>query len=132
MSGTRIDLHEVYHRYVDAMNDREFDRMHEFAHDQLTVNGQPLSREDYVAGLRGYVAAVEDFVWRLDDLIIEGDRVAARVTDTGTPVAEWLGHQPTGEAVEFTEYAFYHFRDGRFENIWYLLDAQAIQSQLGA
>ena len=79
----------------------------------------------------GHLAAVKDFVWRLDDLVIEGDRVAARLTDTGTPVTEWLGLQPTGNAVEFTEYAFYHFRDGRFENMWYLLDAQAIQAQLG-
>src|SRR4029453_13407113 len=38
------------------------------------------------------------------------------------------GHPATatnaGRDVTFTEYAFYHFRDGRFEHMWYLLDAQ--------
>ncbi|SDD19157.1 ester cyclase [Auraticoccus monumenti] len=132
MSDTQVHLHEVYHRYIEAINNRELDRMHEFAHDQLTFNGEPVSRDDYVAAIQGHLAAVEDFVWRLDDLVIEGDRVAARLTDTGTPVTEWLGLQPTGKAVEFTEYAFYHFRDGRFEDMWYLLDTRAVQSQLGA
>lgn len=44
---------------------------------------------------------MQNLVWRLDDLIIEGDRVAARLT-------------------------------GRFEHMWYLLDAQTIEKQLAA
>ena len=124
------DLHEVYRGYIDMLNSREFHRMDEFAHEQLTFNSEPVSRDDYVAAIEGHMAAVEGFVWRLDDLVIEGDRVAARLTDTGTPVAEWLGLQPTGRSVEFNEYAFYRFRDGRFDDMWYLLDAQKIQGQL--
>lgn len=128
MSDT--DLRALYLRYIDAINNREFDRMHEFAHDQLTFNGGPITREQYVEAMQGHLAAVDDFVWRLDDLVVEDDRVAARLTDTGVPSAEWLGLTPTVRSVEFTEYAFYRFRDGRFEDMWYLLDAQTIERQL--
>ncbi|GAB7043824.1 MULTISPECIES: ester cyclase [Catenuloplanes] len=131
MSDT-TDLHEIYRDYIEAINNREFDRMHEFAHERLTFNGEPVSRDEYVATMKAHLAAVRDFTWRLDDLVVEDDRVAARLTDTGVPVTEWLGLQPTGRSVEFTEYAFYHFTDGRFDDMWYLLDVQRIQDQLGA
>ena len=123
-------LRKLYLDYIEAINAREFHRMAEFAHETLFFNGEPVSRDDYVATMQGHMDAVADFVWRLDDLVIEGNRVAARLTDTGTPVKEWLGLTPSGKSVTFTEYAFYHFRDGRFEQMWYLLDAQAIRQQL--
>ena len=125
-------LRKVYLAYLEAANAREFHRMAEFVHDTIIFNGEPVSRDDYVAAMQQAVDSVQNFAWRLDDLIIEGDRVAARLSDTGTPVKEWLGLQPTGREVTFTEYAFYHFRDGRFEHMWYLLDAQAIEKQLAA
>ncbi len=130
MSAT--DLRKVYLDYIEAANARELHRMAEFAHDTIVFNGELVSRDDYVAAMQGALDSVQNFTWRLDDLIIEGDRVAARLTDTGIPVKEWLGLQPTGRDVTFTEYAFYHFRDGRFERMWYLLDAQTIEKPLAA
>ncbi|MEU8819706.1 ester cyclase [Actinoplanes sp. NPDC048796] len=127
---TTTDLRKVYLAYLEAANARAFDRMGEFAHDTVVFNGESVSRDDYVAAMRQAVESVRDYVWRLDDLVVEGDRVAARLTVTGTPVTEWLGLRPTGREVSFTEYAFYHFRDGRFEHMWYLLDTRAIERQL--
>jgi predicted ester cyclase len=76
---------------VKAVNARELHRMAEFAHDTIIFNGEPVSRDDYVAAMQQAMDAVQNFVWRLDDLIIEGDRVAARLTDTGTPVNKFRG-----------------------------------------
>jgi len=126
------DLRATYQRYLDDLNHRRFDRMHEYAHDRLTFNDEPLSRDDYVAAIRGHLDAVPDLAWHLEDLVLDGDRVAVRIIDTGTPLAEWLGLAPTGASVKFTEYAFYRFRDGRFDQMWYLLDAQTIAGQLGS
>jgi predicted ester cyclase len=124
------DHHELYLRYIQAINAREFDRMHEFAHEELVFNGHEVSRNDYVATMKRQMDAVSDFVWTLKDLVIEGSQVAARLTNTGTPVNTWLGLEPTGASVEFNEYAFYRFRDGRFYEVWYLHDAQTIEQQL--
>ena len=124
------DLREVYHAYLAAANARQWDRMAAFAHDTVVFNGETVSRDDYVDAMRQAVDAVPDLVWHLDDLVVEGDRVAVRLTDTGTPAKEWLGLQPTGRGVTFTEYAFYHFRDGRFGHMWYLLDTRAVERQL--
>lgn len=130
MSDT--DLREFYLRYIDLINNREFDRLHEFVHDEAFMNGQRVSRDEVVEAFLGHTGAVPDFAWNVQDLVIEGDHIAARLVDTGTPVKEWLGLAPTGASVEFTEVAFYEVRDGRFERMWYMMDAATVQRQLGA
>jgi predicted ester cyclase len=130
MSAT--DLRKLYHEYIAASNARELHRMAEFAHDTIVFNGETVSRDDYVAAMQDALDSVQNYHWHLDDLIIEDDRVAARLTVTGTPVKEWRGLQPTGRDVSFTECAFYHFRDGRFERMWYVLDVPTIEKQLAA
>jgi predicted ester cyclase len=126
------DLRQTYLAYLEAANAREFHRMADFAHDTVVFNGETVTRDDYVAAMQQAVDAVQDYHWHLDDLIIEGDRVAVRLTDTGTPVKEWLGLQPTGRDVRFSEFAVYYFREGRFEHMWYLLDTRTIENQLAA
>jgi len=129
MSGG--DLRGFYRRYLEMLNAREFDRLDEFFHERVTMNGVPGSREQILASLREHTGAVPDLTWQLEELVVEGDRLAARLLDTGTPAQEWLGLAPTGAAVELTECAFYRVRDGRIEDSWYLMDAAAARRQLG-
>lgn len=124
------ELRDFYLRYVDLANKRDFDRMDEFVHDEVIVNGTPVARADMVAEFRRHTDAVPDLAWEIQDLVIEGDRIAARLLDTGTPVAEWNGLAPTGAAVSFFETAFYQVRDGRFATMWYLMDADTLRRQL--
>jgi predicted ester cyclase len=53
----------------------------------------------------------------VQEIVVEGDRIAARRIDTGTPVAEWNGPTPTGARVEFAETAFYQLEDGHLRNM---------------
>jgi predicted ester cyclase len=128
---TTTEIRDIYSRYIDAVNARQFDRMAEFVHDQMILNDQPISRDDYVATMREVLLdTMSNFLWTLDDLVIEDSRVAARLTGTGTPIKSWFGHAPSGRSVTFREDAFYRFRDGRIEQVWVLLDAQGIERQL--
>lgn len=124
------DLRETYRRYIAAINAHDFANLDEFAHDRLTVNGQPTSRDDWVDSMHAHAAALEGLTWRVDDLLVDGDRLSARLTDSATPIAEWMGFAPTGASIEFAEFAFYHFRAGRFDSVSFLVDLFAIQQQL--
>jgi len=126
-NGTRA----FYERYIEMHNAREFGRLGEFMHDRVTLNGEQTSRDDIVASLHRLVEAVPDFAWHLQDLVIEGRHLAARLIDTGTPERQWLGLTPTGAAIEFTECAFYELREGRFAVLWNQFDARAVQRHLG-
>lgn len=73
-----------------------------------------------------------DFHWELEDLKVDGDTIAARLTNTGTPVKEYLGVVPTGASFEIVEYAIYRVRDGRFVHMTNLHDAETLKQQLRA
>ena len=116
MSGT--DLREFYLRYIGALNAHEIYRMDEFINDETTLNGD--------------IDAVPDFHWEPREIAVDGDRLAARLTNTGTPAKEWLGVAPTGASFEIVEYAIYQVRDGRFVHMTALHDAETLRRQLGA
>jgi predicted ester cyclase len=129
---TDAELRSFYEGYVALANDRDFDRLDEFVHDEVIVNGTPVARDDMVAQLRGHTLAVPDFSWDLQDLVVGDGRIAARLVDRGTPVSEWNGLAPTGASVEFAETAFYEVVDGRFATMWFLMDVDTVKQQLAA
>ncbi|MFD8384762.1 ester cyclase [Streptomyces sp. NPDC059679] len=90
------ELRDFFQRYIDALNAHEFHRMTEFIHDELIMNGHPVTRDDVIADQKDHTDAVPDFTWRVMDLAIDGDRVAARLFNKGTPAKEWFGVPPTG------------------------------------
>ncbi|MEU9470206.1 ester cyclase [Streptomyces avermitilis] len=74
--------------------------------------------------------AVPDLHWELKDLLFDGDRLAARLVDTGTPVKKWLGVALTGASFEIVEYAICQVRNGRFVHMTALHDAGEMRRQL--
>jgi len=129
MASSRDKVRAFYQRYIDALNAHEFDRMDEFAHEHITLQSEPGTREDLIASLRGIVDAVPDFHWETQELAIDGHRLAARLINTGTAVKEWLDAKPTGNPFEIVEYAIYTLRDGKFLHMTAMHDADALQRQ---
>jgi predicted ester cyclase len=125
------NLRAFYGRYIAALNARNFEVMDQFIHDAVTLNGKPATRGDIVAVQRGDIAAVPDLHWVLVNLIIDGDRLGAQLVNTGTPIQEFVGVQPSGQAFEVVEYAVYQVRDSRFLHMAAIHDADGIAQQLG-
>ncbi|MEU8348290.1 ester cyclase [Streptomyces sp. NPDC048845] len=124
------NLHDFYKRYVEALNAREFDRMDEFVHESIIMHSEPSSREALVAQLNSIVDAVPDFHWEVQEFAVNGDSLAVRAINTGTPAKEWLGAAPTGKPIEIVEYAIYRVRDGKFVHMSAVHDAEALHQQL--
>jgi predicted ester cyclase len=124
------DLRGFYLRYLAELNAHRFDQMDEFINDRTTLNGEPATRDDLIAVQKADVDAVPDLHWELEELLFDGDRLAARLVNTGTPVKEWLGVAPTGASFEITEYAIYQVHNGRFVHMTALHDAGELLRQL--
>jgi predicted ester cyclase len=124
------ELRAFYLRYVEELNAHRFDSMNEFIDEHTTLNGEPATRDDLLAVQKADVDAVPDLHWELKELLIDGDRLAVRAVNTGTPVKEWLGVAPTGASFEIVEYAIYQVRDGRFVHMTALHDASELRRQL--
>ncbi|WP_305786963.1 ester cyclase [Symbioplanes lichenis] len=71
-----------------------------------------------------------DLTWDIQELLVDGDRAAVRLIDSGTPIASWLGLEPTGAAVSFAETAVYELRDGRLTAMTFLVDLAGLRHQL--
>lgn len=124
------DLRDFYDRYIAALNARDFDVMGIFIHDEVTLNGKPATREDILAVQREEASAVPDLHWELTNLIIDGGRLGAQLVNAGTPVATFVGVEPTGASFEVVEYAVYQVINGRFKHMAAIHDAEAVARQL--
>ena len=102
---TDNDLRAWYLRYIAALDAHQLDRMPEFIAEEVLLNGEPGRRDDVLAAMRTSIEAVPDLHWEVEELLIDRDRIAVRVINTGTPVREWLGVEPTGASFEVDEYA---------------------------
>jgi predicted ester cyclase len=68
----------------------------------------------------------------VEDLIAEGDRVASRNVVTGTHQGEYMGLEPTGRSVTWSEMFVLRFADGRVAETWAVVDVLSQLRQLGA
>jgi predicted ester cyclase len=58
------------------------------------------------------------------------DHVAARLWFDCTPQRGFLGIDVSPRRVSFAEHVFYRFRASRIEQVWSLIDTDAVRQQL--
>lgn len=80
----------------------------------------------------GLWAAFPDLRITIEDMVGEGDRVAWRLSVTGTQRGEFRGIQPTGKKVVFGAQYVFRFRDRKIVERWTTLDRLGLLAQLGA
>jgi steroid delta-isomerase-like uncharacterized protein len=79
-----------------------------------------------------FLAAFPDLAVSVDDILAEGDEVAARWTWSGTHQGEMMGLPPTGKRVSATGTSFHRLASGQIAESWINFDALGMMQQLGA
>jgi steroid delta-isomerase-like uncharacterized protein len=86
---------------------------------------------DYLkARAKSLFDAFPDIEFALEDVVQQGDRVAARVTLQGTQRGEFGGIPAAGKRMKVYDFAMYRIADGKITDIWSLIDMQAMRDQL--
>jgi predicted ester cyclase len=100
--------------------------------DNVTVNGTPRTRDEVLGSLLGFVDAAPDFTWHVENVLASAaeGRIIARLRDTGTPVKQLFGVEPTGASIDITEFTSYRVENGRFTEFWFLMDVPSAIEQL--
>lgn len=129
---TDSDLRNWYLRYIATLDAHELDKMDEFIADEVMLNGESGTRDNVIADMKHSIDAVPNLHWEVKELLLDRDRIAVRVVNTGTPVKEWLGVAPTGASFEIVEYAIYKVGNGRFVQMTNLHDSADVRRQLTA
>jgi predicted ester cyclase len=107
-------MEAFYRRYLECCNARRFDDLAGFLTADVEVNGERYGVDRYVTGVRQVVLAAPDFHWEIQQVLVAGDHLAVRLTDTGTTVA--------GRPFSIQELAIYRVVDGRIAAVWGDLD----------
>jgi steroid delta-isomerase-like uncharacterized protein len=118
---------ELWNRWDDAAVDRVLA-------DDFTFRGSLGGETRGRAGWRAYRDRVRagsaDFRNEIVDLVVDGDRAAARLSYTGTHSAPLLGIAATGRRFRYSGAAFFTAADGRLIAAWVLGDLAGLRGQL--
>jgi predicted ester cyclase len=75
--------------------------------------------------------AFPDMHWTIDDMIVEGDKVAVRYTWSGTHKGEFMGIPPTNKKVKIWQMSIHRIVGGKLVESWALFDNLSVMQQLG-
>jgi steroid delta-isomerase-like uncharacterized protein len=87
-------------------------------------------RETWQQGYELVKRAFPDLKIRVDDLVAAGDKVALRLTLSGTHEGEFQGIPATGRTISYVSHEFYRVADGVFAEEWICSDMATLFRQL--
>lgn len=90
-----------------------------------------LARDEMSQFVIRWREAFPDLRLNLDELLIEGNLSAARLTLTGTHEGHWGGAEPTGKQVTMALMMFSRFKNGKMVELWEVDDQLGFRRQLG-
>jgi steroid delta-isomerase-like uncharacterized protein len=93
----------------------------------LEATGAQALKQVFAVLLRAF----PDLHLAVEDVIAEGDKVAARNVVTGTHQGEHMGLPPTGKSIAYNEIFIFRFVNGRIAETWGVVDVFSQMQQLG-
>jgi C-1 hydroxylase len=122
------------HRMYDLWNRGEMEAFYALLDDDV-VDHNAAGGERGIAGVRSILdqvrTAFPDMTYRVDDVLVDGDKLAVRLTVEATHTGEFFGHQPTGRHASWTETRVVRIRDGKTVEHWANIDSLGMMRQLG-
>lgn len=87
--------------------------------------------KDFKQYCREWFSAFPDLYFAINEMVVEGDKVAVRSTWTGTHKGEIKGIPPTNKKVTAWEIEIDRIAGGKIAEIWTRYDTLGVMQQLG-
>jgi steroid delta-isomerase-like uncharacterized protein len=132
MSGTIMDaankFYQVYNDHNPALWEEAMSPKY-VGH----VNADTIpSREIGKGFVTGLLTAFPDIHYTVEDKLIEGNRVVARWSATGTHTGNLFGMPPTNKRVKMIGITIFRIEDGQIAELWDVWDQAGMMAQLNA
>lgn len=127
---------EIIRSFVKAINEGNWDSLESLVSPDFVRHshaaGEPVrNREELISFLRAESETFPDGREELLDLVVEGNKVAARQHFRGTQQGPMGPYSPTGKVLSADYIAIYRIEDGRIKEAWVEWDNQTGLEQLG-
>ena len=136
-SAAAPDIRVLVRRFLDeVLNGRDLEgafaeMVAEDFVEENPIPGQGPGREGLREILAAQFAAFPDLHWELEDLLVEGDRVATRSVWTGTHRGEFMGVPATGRSVAVEAWTTDRYANGQLVSSRIIMDALGMLTQMG-
>jgi C-1 hydroxylase len=123
----------LFRRFVDCWNRRDTEGMRRCWSPDLVHHGRTgeMRRDHIQAVMAGFMRAFPDLSFRIEQLVAEGDIVAARMTATATHLEDFAGVRATGKKIQVSVMGQVRIEDGRIAEHWNVMDELHLMRQLG-
>ncbi len=136
--NAKIDSKSIALRFVEAMGSGDVEAAASLVAEGL-VNHAAIPEAQGREGLRTIARKIRkafpDAAWKLEDIIVEGDRAVCRLTFTGTNTGPVefvrMPHAATGRSVRFEQIHIFRVENGLVVESWACRDDIALMRQLG-
>lgn len=99
---------------------------------QQIIFAQPEGSEGVAEGVRMFLRAFPDFHAEIEQLLVDGDFVTARLTLEGSNTGDYRGlPQPTNRHARWQAIAIFRIAAGKVAEIWGCADRMTMLTQLG-
>lgn len=115
---TREQVLDLYERYLACCNEHRVDDLGEFVDGSISGSGPEDGLAAYVEGVRAVVTGFPDYRWEVQQLVVDGDTLAARLVGQGTHTGVFEGVAPTSRTVRTQELVFYRVSGGKIVGCW--------------
>jgi predicted ester cyclase len=122
-------------RYFTAVDEQRFDDVGAMFGPSYIAHVDslpPMTRAEVLPFMGGFFGAFPDLRHRLEEVLVDGDRAAARIVIEGTHQGDLMGIPPTRRPVSFGATNVFHFGDGVIAEHWITTDTLGLLQQIGA
>lgn len=133
MGDLKAIAHRMYEEAVNGGNIDLFDEIlaEDFVEHEEPMPGMPPTRDTVKQFLTAVRNGFPDFHMAVEDMLQEGNKIAARIIMTGTHLGEFMGIPATGNKVEVQTIDFLEFRGDQMIAHWGVTDTATMMQQLG-
>lgn len=129
-------LHRWFEEVWNKRSEEAIDQMlaeDVVGHGLIDAEGNTVRGKDSFKNLhRAFLAAYSDFNITVEDVVTEGDKMAARCRVSATHTGDGLGVAPTNQPIEFTGMIIVRVKDNQIVEAWNEFNFMEMYSQLGA
>ena len=93
--------------------------------------GQAPGRAGLIESIERQRIAFPDLIWRIEEMVAEGEKVASLHSWSGTHQGEFLGIAPTGKQVRMSCMIFDTYEDGKLKKSRLVMNVLSLLQQLG-
>ncbi|OBG76088.1 hypothetical protein A5701_20360 [Mycobacterium sp. E3305] len=124
------DYQSLYKSYLEHCNEHDFDSMASFYTPTIKVNGVPMDPASVTDQFAPVIAAFPDWHWEMRHIVVDEENIVVHFEVTGTHRGTFQGIEATGRRVSISEFTLYRVEEGKFAEVWDLVDMAALITQI--